>query len=211
MSSRPGPPQPDLLVSGEDRPRRPWSAGRRRTAVVGVAVVLAAGAGVLVAQDRAQDERRRTAVASQDVVQLALLDRGQDGAPRYGPRRPGAHLVVANTGPATVRLRSGTLVPGEWQVDVPDRELRAGRSVVLEVRAPATCGTAEPRSLRVEARSPRGRRAVVAFDLAPAQLAYGGRLDDALAAAALSCDPTAPPDSDGRTYPHRSEVVRPSR
>ena len=187
MTRPPGPPSPDLLVSGEDRPPLPWSAGRRRTAVGAGLLAVAVGAGVLVVQDRARDERRRTAEARQDVVRLALLAPGQDGAPRYGPRRPGVQLVVANTGPATVRLRSGTLVPGAWAVEVPDRELRAGRSVVLEVRPPVTCGTPEPRVLRVEARSPGGRREVAAFDLGPAQLAYGGTFADALAAAALAC------------------------
>jgi hypothetical protein len=155
------------------------------------------GAGVLVEQDRARDERRRLAAAEQDVVRLVLLAPGQDGAPRYGPRRPGVQLVLANDGPATVRLRSGTLDRGPWQVAVPSRELRAGRSVVLEVRPPRTCGAPEPRTLRVEARSLSGRRAVVAFDLAAAQLAYGGTFADALAATALACGPTAgsPPDA----------------
>jgi hypothetical protein len=216
VTSPPGTPPPDLLVSGEDRPPREWSAGQRRaaalTAVVAVVAAGAVGAGVLVRQDRAADERRRLAAAERDVVRLSLLQPGQDGGPRYGPRPPGVQLVVANAGPATVRLLWGTLVPGAWQVEVPrDRELRPGRSMVLDLRPPRACGTPEPRELRVEALPPSGRPATAVFGLAGAQLAYGGSLADALAAAALDCDPTAPRGSDGRTYPHRSEVVRPSR
>jgi hypothetical protein len=208
-----GPPPPDLLLSGEDRAPREWSAGRRRAvAAVAAVVVAAVGAGVLVRQDRAADERRRVASTERDVVRLSLLEAGQDGAPRHGPRRPGVHLVVANAGPAPVRLLWGTLAPGGWQVEVPpDRELRPGRSTMLALTPPEACGTLEPQVLRVEALPASGRPTTVAFDLAGAQLAYGGHLEDAVSAAALDCDPTAPLGDDGRTYPHRSEVVRPSR
>lgn len=212
MSDPPGPPPSDLLVSGEDRPRRQWSAGHRRTAVVAVVVAAAVGGGVLLSQDRARDERRRVTAGEQDVVRLSLLAPGQDGAPRYGPRPPGIHVVLGNDGPATVRLLEGTLSPGAWQVQVPPgRELRPGRSVALQLVPPRDCGTSEPRVLRLEARPPSGRPSTVAFDLGPAQLAYGGTLADAVAAAALHCHPTALAGDDGRTRPHRSEVVRPSR
>lgn len=213
MSAPPGPPPPDLLLSGADRVPREASAGRRRAvAAVAVVVAAAAGAGMLVQQDRVADERRRVAAAERDLVRLSLLPPGRDGGPRYGPTRPGLHLVVANAGPAPVRLLWGTLTPGAWQAQVPlDRALRPGRSTRVELTPPRACGTPEPQVLRVEALPASGRPTTVAFDLAGAQLAYGGRLEDAVAAAALNCDPTAPPGSDGRTYPHRSEVVRPSR
>ena len=212
MSSRPGPPQPDLLVSGEDRPARSWTPASRRAALVAGVAAAVVVAGVLVVQDRERDEQRARAVADRDVVALSLLAPGQDGGPRYGPRRPGVQLVVANAGPGPVRLLWGTLSPGAWQVEVPsDRELRPGRSLVLDLDPPRACGTQEPRQLRVEARPASGRITRVAFDVSGAQLAYGGTLADAVQAAALDCDPTAPRGSDGRTYPHRSEVVRPSR
>lgn len=194
MTAPSGPPAPDLLVSGEERPpRRTLRAGQRRAAWAAVlAVALAAAAGTLVQRDRAEDARRRAAAAQQDVVRLSLLRSGQDGAPRYGLRRPGVHLVVGNAGPAPVRLLRGTVVPGGWRVeDPPDRDLRPGRSLRLRLLPPAGCGAPAPRVLRVEARSASGRPAVAAFDLAGADLAYGGTLDDAVAAAALGCDPTA--------------------
>ncbi len=212
MTSSPGPPPPDLLVAGEDRRGWQWTAARRRAAAVAVAVAAAVAAGVLVVEDRERDEQRARAVADRDVVALSLLAPGQDGAPRYGPRRAGVQLVVANTGPSPVRLLRGTLTPGGWQVDVPaDRELRPGRSLVLALTPPRGCGRPEPRRLRLEARPASGRTAQVAFDVSGAQLAYGGTLDDAVRAAALGCDPTAPRDSHGRPGPQRSEGARPSR
>ena len=212
MTARPGPPPPDLLVSGEDRPGRSWTPTSRRAALAAGAVAAVVGAGVLAAQDRERDEQQARAAAARAVVGLSLLAPGQDGGPRYGPRRPGVQLVVANAGPAPVRLLWGTLSPGAWQVEVPsDRELRPGRSLVLDLTPPRACGTPEPRQLRVEARPASGRITRVAFDVSGAQLAYGGTLADAVQTAALACDPAAPPGSDGPTYPHRSEVVRPSR
>jgi fucose permease len=165
----------------------------RALLVVFVAVVaLLVGAAVLVDRDRARDEQRRAAAAAQDVVALTLLRPGQDLAPRYGPRPSGVHLVVANAGTATVRLLSGTVAPGTWQVDVPvDRDLRAGRSRRLELVPPAGCGSAAPRMLVLRAVPPSGRPATVVLDLADAQLAYGGRLDDAVSSAGLTCEPTA--------------------
>lgn len=212
MTGPGGPPPPDLLVSGEDRPRRQWPAWHRRTAAGALVVAAAVAAGVLVVQDRARDERGRLAAARQDVVELVLLSPGQDGAPRYGPRPPGVHVVIANAGPAPVRLLRGTLLPGAWSVEVPaDRELRPGRSLAVELRPPRGCSTPGPRRLQLEARPPSERPTTTELDLASAQLAYGGTLADAVRAAALDCGPTVPPGGDGRTVPHRSEVVRPSR
>jgi hypothetical protein len=145
---------PDLLVSGDERDPRRWDRRHRRVAgallALVVAVAAAVGAAALVERERVADERRRTAEADQDRVVLSLLRPGQDGAPRYGPRPAGVHLVVANAGPAPVRLLWATLEPAGWQVQVPPgRELRPGRSTVLELTPPRACGTPAPRALRV--------------------------------------------------------------
>ncbi len=194
MSAPPDQRPPDLLVSGDDRPPRQWRVGRGRTwavvAVVGVVTAASAAAGALVQADRAADERRRLAAVERSVVRLALLRPGEDGGPRYGPRRPGAHLFVGNEGPAPVRLLRGTLDPASWQVSVStDRALRPGRTRRFELTPPLACGAPAPRELRVQVLPTSGRPATVVFDLTGARLAYGGTIADAAAAWALTCDP----------------------
>ncbi len=208
MTAPPDPSGPDLLVSGDDRPRRRWSAAARRrgVAAAGTTAVLAAavGAAALVHVDRAADERRRLAAADRDVVRLGLLRPGERGGPRYGARPPGVQLVVVNDGPAPVRLLRGSLEPGSWRVSVPSgRELRPGRIREVELTPPSACGTVPPRVLRVEALAPSGRSHTTVFDLARARPAYGGTFEDAVAAAALGCDP-GPGAVDGRTALQRS-------
>ena len=196
---------PDLLVQGDDTPPRRPIRGLRVlvVAVPAVLVVVAAAVSVGGAQ-RAEDERTRAAAVEADVLRLSLRP-GQDRAPRYGPRRPGVHVVVRNDGPADVQLLSGRLLPGSWQVGVPDRRrLRSGRSVVLELVPPAGCAVSRPRLLRLQAELGSGRVAASVLDVTGARLAYGGGLDDALAAAQLTCDPDVPPPPDRRTYPHVS-------
>jgi hypothetical protein len=193
---------PDLLVQGgDDTPHR--SGPGRRALALGLAAVLlpAAAATALV---RAPDPAPQAEPVDPDVLRLSLSP-GQDSAPRYGPRRAGVHVVVANDGPADVELLSAQLLPTSWQVEVPDRRpLRAGRSVVVELAPPPGCSAQPPRLLQLRARLLSGRAASATLDVTDATLAYGGRLQDALAAAALTCDPSVPPSSDRRTYPHRS-------
>ncbi len=209
MTAPPGPRPPDLLVSGDDRPPRRLGPRSRRAAAAVAAVLAVAGAstavGLEVRADRAERERQQAAAADAERLRLVLLRPGEDNAPRHGPRRQGLNLVIANRGPATVRLLWGTLVPGTWRVVVPPgRELRPGRSVMLSLRPPVACGSPGPRVLQVEALTPSGRPATAEIALDDALLAYGGRLEDALASAALACDPAAAPEGDGPTYPHRS-------
>ena len=207
----PGPGAADLLVSGDDRPPRRCRPAHRAVAAAG-ALAVALGAGVLAGRGSDRDAPGALTAQDQAVVRLSLLAPGQDGGPRYGPRPAGVHLVIGNTGPAPVRVLWGTLAPGEWQVTVPaDAELRSGRSMVLALTPPRACGTPEPRVLQVEALPLSGPPRTAALDLASAGLAYGGTFADALALAAADCDPTARPATETRTYPHRSEVVRPSR
>ncbi len=212
MTVPPGRPEPDVLVSGDDRPSRRLGVRHRRAAAVLVVAAVVTGVGLQVHDHRADRERQQQADADAEVLRLALLSPGQDNAVRYGPSRSGLEVVVGNSGPATVRLLSATLVPGEWQVQVPpDPDVPPGDSAVLDLTPPAACGTPAARLLQVEVLLASGRRATAEFPLAGAQLADGGRLDDAVAAASLGCDPTAAPQSDRRTSPHSSEVVRPSR
>ena len=193
---------PDLLVQGDDRPERP-PVRLPRAVVRGAAAVLLPVA-VAVAVVRATDRGPQPAPVDPDVLQLSLSP-GQDRAPRYGPRRPGVHVVVENDGGADVELVDARLLPGSWDVEVPERRLlRAGRSAVVELAPPAGCSADPPRLLQLRARLASGRTASATLDVTDAQLAYGGRLEDALTAAALTCDPSVPPPSDRRTYPHRS-------
>ncbi|CAA9307993.1 MAG: hypothetical protein AVDCRST_MAG07-234 [uncultured Frankineae bacterium] len=197
------PAGPDLLVQGGDDSPRRGGPGRRALAVGLAAVLLPTGAAA-TALVLAPGPASRAEPVDPDVLRLSLRP-GQDSAPRYGPRRPGVHVVVANDGPADVALLSAQLLPTSWRVEVPDRRrLRAGRSVVVELAPPPGCSAQPPRLLQLRARLLSGRAASATLDVTDATLAYGGRLEDALAAAALTCDRSVPPPSDRRTYPHRS-------
>ncbi len=151
--------------------------------------------------DRASDQRRRLAEADADAApQLSLLP-DQAGTPRGGPRPTGLQLVVANDGPADVRLVSGRVLPAAWRAVVTSRRLESGSSVRVELAPPAGCALQRPRRLLLQTRLASGRVVTSELDLADAPLLYGGHLDGAVAALALTCDSGLPP-SHGRS--HRS-------
>jgi hypothetical protein len=201
----------DVLAGGSERDGAGarWLAARRPLAC-GLALAVAAG-GVLLgrqppdgASGRAADGAAvgvgGTAGPVADDVRLALHPRAVV-VPRHQPPAPsaaavaGLHLELLNTGTSAVELRSVSLVPGRWQVEVADRhELRPGWSAVLDVRREVDCSAGDgtddgpvPRELvvRVEV---AGRSVVRTVDVGPGQEAYGGRLDDVLSAPRAACD-----------------------
>lgn len=184
---------PDLLVHGDDEP--PLRLGRRArlAALLALLTTVLAAAGVLAAssvrEDRAADAlRRRAAVEADATPRLSLLP-DQPGTPRGGPRPTGLQLVVANDGPADVRLASGTVAVEGWRVLIPNRRLRSGSSVRVELVPPAGCAADLPRRLALQIRLASGRTVPSVLDLADAPLLYGGHLEEAVAALRLTCGP----------------------
>ena len=102
------------------------------------------------------------------------------------------HVEVVNTGVRTLDLRSASLVPGAWQVDIVDRPVMLpGESVVLSLHRTVVCDERAsygpfPEHLVLEATTADGEDALVRLPVAhPA--AYGGRLDDALRDPGRAC------------------------
>lgn len=142
---------------------------------------------------READQRRRLAAAEADAAPKLSLLADQAGTPRGGPRPTGLQLVVANDGPADVRLVSGRVVPAAWGAVVTNGALESGSSVRVELAPPAGCAVERPRRLLLRTRLASGRVVTSELDLAHAPLLYGGHLDGALAALALTCDSGLPP------------------
>ena len=186
-------PIPDVLCSGSDEGS--WrDPGRRRllTGGLALAVGLAAAASLVP---------REGPSAGTDEVRLALHPRAVV-VPRHVPLssgRPavaGVHVEVINQGRRPVVLTSAALVPGTWQVSVIDRtRLEPGWSAVLALQREVDCARgadlgAVPRELVLEVEAD-GESLVGHVDVGPAQLAYGGQLDDVLRSPRDACAPEA--------------------
>ena len=107
----------------------------------------------------------------------------------------GMHVEVVNTGDRTLDLRSASLVPGAWEVEVVDRPLLLpGESVVLSLHRTVVCDERasygpSPEHLVLEATTDDDEDAVVRLPVADPS-AYGGRLDDALRDPRRACAAT---------------------
>ena len=179
----PGPvagPAPTDVLAGADDDRLPrsrlWTAAAVLAALLLGATTLdppagpdaprlALRAGELVPRDRTVDDRLAEA---------------------------GMHVEVVNTGDRTLDLRSASLVPGAWEVDVVDRPLvLPGESLVLSLHRTVVCDERasygpSPEHLVLEARTDDDEDTVVRLPVADPS-AYGGQLDDALRDPGRAC------------------------
>ena len=180
-------PLSDVLVSGDDEP--PLRPSRTRS--LGVAALVLAGAAAVVVPRVVTGADPQEAVP----VELALAEGSvalprRDHAPDQGTVLGGVHVEVVNESRAAVRLLSGAVSKGDWQVAVVDdldaavdpggrgRLLRPGWHAVLVLHRSIRCVTGTdhgpvPTSLAVEVEV-AGRQHTASIDLRSGRAAEGG-------------------------------------
>ena len=195
-SARQAEPLADVLVSGADEPA--WRPSRAQQ--LAAAALVLAGVVALAVPGTLSDDAARGA-ASPDLA----LREGATALPRrasgpVGDRvEGGVHVELVNEGSKAVRLLSGTVSPGEWQVTVVDdldhaadpdgtgRLLRPGWHAVVVLHRSVRCSSAVdhgpvPTSLTLEVEV-GGRPRTASLDLGPDR----GGLSDLLGAPERFC------------------------
>ena len=184
----PGQGSLDVLTGGRDAPgwAEGWSSAARRRLLAGAVLTAALVGGAVLGARPAPPGPAPTA----DPVRFALHPRSAL-VPRHVPAEPGraavagVHVELVHTGDTPLVLRSVSLVPGRWQVDIADRhQLRPGWSAVLALHRQVECAPdadpgPAPTELVVQAEVD-GRLLVRTIDVGRDQQAYGGALDELL-------------------------------
>lgn len=199
-SAREAEPLTDVLVSGgDDPPRRPSSRQR-----LGAAALLLAGVTALVVPLSRSDDGPADAAGLDLALREGSIPLPRRDAPPVQDRvEGGVHVEVVNHGATPVRLRSGSLSPGAWQVEVVDdldasadpggegRLLRPGWVAMLVLHrtfpcAPGADAGPAPTSLSLDVEV-EGRPRTWSVGVGPEQAAYGGRLAGLLGSAETFC------------------------
>jgi hypothetical protein len=119
---------------------------------------------------------------------VAVLDRTLDAR----LAEAGLRVEVVHAGGSAVQVRSASLVPGAWEVDLARHPaLRPGKRLALRLRRTVVCDERAsygpvPEHLVLEARTDDDRDAVVRLPV-ESPSAYAGQLDDALREPGRAC------------------------